>query len=548
LLIADCNRASLMKVVTAKEIQELDRRAEAEYGISSRILMENAGTGAVRVMEQHFPRLYRSRVVVVCGKGNNGGDGLVVARHLVNGGASVQVLLLAKKEEVKGDAAVNLGIAERSGIPLAEVTSGRDLHKHRESLVTADLIVDAILGTGLTGPAQGIAAEAIQLLNSLGRPLVALDLPSGLGSDDGLIQEPCIRAQLTLTLALPKRSLLLFPAARCAGEVRVVDIGIPRVLLTDSKLPVDLTEPEEIRTALPPRDPDAHKGTYGHVLVLAGSPGKTGAAALCSLAALRAGAGLVTLAVPEGLNDLMEVKLTEVMTVGLPETEERTVAFQARDALLGLMEGKRVLALGPGLSTHPETVRLVASLIQAAKIPLVIDADGITALARQPEVLSKASVPVILTPHPGELGRMLWVPKEEVIEKRIPIAQKVTSTYNVTLVLKGARTLIAEPGGAVHINPTGNPGMATAGVGDVLTGVIAGLISQGLAPAIAAVVGVYLHGLAGDLACQQLGPEAMIASDLLEKLPEAIRALKDGTAPRRAPFLRHASWEADAST
>ncbi|MGH7473406.1 MAG: NAD(P)H-hydrate epimerase, partial [Candidatus Methylomirabilales bacterium] len=321
-----------MKVVTAKEIQELDRRAEAEYGISSRILMENAGTGAVRVMEQHFPRLYRSRVVVVCGKGNNGGDGLVVARHLVNGGASVQVLLLAKKEEVKGDAAVNLGIAERSGIPLAEVTSGRDLHKHRESLVTADLIVDAILGTGLTGPAQGIAAEAIQLLNSLGRPLVALDLPSGLGSDDGLIQEPCIRAQLTLTLALPKRSLLLFPAARCAGEVRVVDIGIPRVLLTDSKLPVDLTEPEEIRTALPPRDPDAHKGTYGHVLVLAGSPGKTGAAALCSLAALRAGAGLVTLAVPEGLNDLMEVKLTEVMTVGLPETEERTVAFQARDA------------------------------------------------------------------------------------------------------------------------------------------------------------------------------------------------------------------------
>ena len=328
----------------------------------------------------------------------------------------------------------------------------------------------------------------------------------------------------------------------------MVDIGIPRVLLTDSKLPVDLTEPEEIQTALPPRDPDSHKGTYGHVLVLAGSPGKTGAAALCSLAALRTGAGLVTLAVPEGLNDLMEVKLTEVMTVGLPETEERTVAFQARDALLGLMEGKRVLALGPGLSTHPETVRLVTSLIQAAKIPLVIDADGITALARQPEVLSKASVPVVLTPHPGELGRMLWVPKEEVIEKRIPIAQKVTSTYNVTLVLKGARTLIAEPGGAVHINPTGNPGMATAGVGDVLTGVIAGLISQGLAPAIAAVVGVYLHGLAGDLACRELGPEAMIASDLLEKLPEAIRAFKDGTVPHRAPFLRHASWETGAST
>ncbi|MFQ5848433.1 MAG: NAD(P)H-hydrate dehydratase [Candidatus Methylomirabilales bacterium] len=525
-----------MKVVTAKEMHELDRRAAAEYGVSSLILMENAGAGAVREMERHFPRVCRSRVAVVCGKGNNGGDGLVVARHLANRGASVQVLLLAKKDDLKGDAAINLGIAEKAGISLAEVITVRDLHKHREALAAADLIVDAILGTGLTGPPRGIAVEAIELLNTLGRPLVALDLPSGLGADDGHIQEPCIRAQLTLTFALPKRSLLLFPAAQCAGEVRVVDIGIPRVLSTDPELPVNLTEDEEVRAALPPRDPDAHKGTYGHVLVLAGSPGKTGAAALCSLGALRVGAGLVTCAVPEGLNDLMEVKLTEVMTVGLPETEERTVAYQAREPLLGLMEGKRVLALGPGLSTHPDTARLVAAIIQSAKIPLIIDADGITALARQPEVLSKASVPLILTPHPGELGRLLWVPKEEVVEKRIPIAQKVTSTYDVHLVLKGARTLIAEPGGAIYVNPTGNPGMASGGVGDVLTGMIAGLVSQGLPPTLAAVVGVYLHGLAGDLACQDLGPEAMIATDLLDRLPEAIRAVRDGALPLRTPF------------
>jgi NAD(P)H-hydrate epimerase len=253
------------------------------------------------------------------------------------------------------------------------------------------------------------------------------------------------------------------------------------------------------------------------------------------------------LALPEGLNDVMEVKLTEVMTVGLPETEERTVAFEARDTLLALMEGKRVLALGPGLSTHPETVRLVAALVQAAKIPLVIDADGITALGRQAEVLSKASVPVILTPHPGELSRLLWVSKEEVIEKRIPIAQKVTSTYNVHLVLKGARTVIAEPGGTVHINPTGNPGMATGGVGDVLTGIIAGLVSQGVAPVLAAATGVYLHGLAGDLACRALGPEAMIASDLLEKLPEAIRAVKEDTLPLLTPFPWYPAGETAAS-
>ncbi len=515
-----------MKVVTAKEMQELDRRAEAEHGISSLILMENAGAGAVREMERYFPTLYRSRIAVVCGKGNNGGDGLVVARHLANRGATVQVLLLAKKDELKGDAATNLGIAQKAGIPLAEVVTSRDFQGHREALATSDVIVDAILGTGLTGPARGISAEVIQTLNRLGRPVIALDLPSGLGSDDGRVQDPCIHAQMTLTFALPKRSLLLYPAAQFAGEVRVVDIGIPRVLLTDPKLPVHLIEEAEVRAAFPARDPEAHKGIYGHVLVLAGSPGKTGAAALSSLGALRAGAGLVTLALPEGLNDLMEVKLTEVMTVGLPETEERTVAFEARDALVSLMEGKRVLALGPGLSTHPETARLVTALVQSAKIPLVIDADGITALARQPEVLSKASVPVILTPHPGELSRLLMVPREEVIEKRIPIAQKVTSTYNVYLVLKGAHTLIAEPGGAVHINPTGNPGMATGGAGDVLTGIIAGLLSQGITPALASAAGVYLHGLAGDLACQQLGPEAMIASDLLEKLPDAIHGFK----------------------
>ena len=525
-----------MKVVTAKEMQDLDRRAAAEYGVSSLILMENAGAGSVREMERYYPGLYRSRVAVVCGKGNNGGDGLVVARHLANRGATVQIFLLAKTAELKGDAATNLGIAERSGLSLIHVTTTQDLHARREALATADLIVDAILGTGLTGAARGIVGEAIQLLNNLDRPVIALDLPSGLGSDDGRIVEPCIRADLTLTFALPKRSLLLYPAACCAGEIRVVDIGIPRSLLADPNLTVNLTEHEQVRTAFPPRDPDAHKGTYGHVLVLAGSPGKTGAAALCSLGALRVGAGLVTLAVPKGLNDLMEVKLTEVMTVGLPETEERTVDFQARDDLLNLMEGKRVLALGPGLSIHPETVRLVVDLVRSAKIPLVIDADGVTALARQKEILSKASAPVILTPHPGELSHLLWIPKEEVVDKRIAIAQKVASTYNVHLLLKGARTTVAEPGGQVYLNPTGNPGMATAGVGDVLTGMIAGLVSQGLTPGLAAVVGAYVHGLAGDIACQQRGPEAMIATDLLDKLPDAIRAVKEGSL--RLPSAR----------
>jgi NAD(P)H-hydrate epimerase len=521
----------MIKVVTAKEMQELDRRATAEYGIPSLLLMENAGTETVREMLAAFPALPRSRVAILCGRGNNGGDGFVIARHLLNRGAAVQTSLFSRRAEVKGDARVNLEILERMGASPAEVTARDDLAAVRGVVHASDLVVDAMLGTGAQGPAKGLVAEAIEIINQAGRPVVAVDIPSGLGADDPNPQGPVVRATLTVTFALPKRSLLLYPAAGHAGTLRVVDIGIPSALCRSRDLLLGWLEARDVAAAFPPRDPAAHKGTFGHVLVIAGSVGKTGAAALTSLAALRAGAGLVTLALPESLNDIMEVKLTEAMTEPLPETEARTVAVEALDRVLRLAEGKSAVAIGPGLGTHPSTQEFVRELLGSLRVPVVLDADGLNALAGRAEILARASAPLVLTPHPGELSRLLGVARDEVLGNRIPMTQKVASSFNVTLVLKLARSIVAVPKRDAVIVPTGNPGMATGGTGDVLTGLIAGLLAQGVEPGLAAQAGAYVHGLAGDLAGERWGAEAMLAGDLLECVPEALRRVKAASTP-----------------
>jgi len=516
----------VIKVVTAKEMQELDRRAGAEYGIPSLLLMENAGAETVREMVGAFPGLLRSRVVILCGRGNNGGDGFVVARHLLERGAAVETFLLARRDDVKGDARVNLEILEKMGAAPKEVTTGEGVRALAEPVASADVVVDALLGTGTQGPAKGLFVAAIEIVNRAGRPVVAVDLPSGLSADESEPQGPVIRATLTVTFALPKRCLLLYPAANYAGTVRVVHIGIPSLLCRDPKIPVGLLEMLDVARALPRRDPAAHKGTFGHVLVIAGSVGKTGAAALTALAAQRVGAGLVTLAIPQSLNDIMEVKLTEVMTEPVPETEARTIAREALPRLLALAEGKSAVAIGPGLSTHPSTQKLVRELLPSLKLPIVLDADGINALAGQADLLAGAGSPVILTPHPGELSRLLGIPRDEALRRRIPLVQETASRLNVILVLKMARTVIASPAGDVVIVPTGNPGMASGGTGDVLTGLLAGLLGQGVSPGLSAQAGTFIHGLAGDLAAERLGQEAMLAGDLLEEVPKAIDRVK----------------------
>jgi ADP-dependent NAD(P)H-hydrate dehydratase / NAD(P)H-hydrate epimerase len=528
----------MRRIASAAEMRELDRRAVTQAGIPSLLLMENAGAETVREILAAFPVSAGRRVAVLCGRGNNGGDGFVVARRLHGRGISVRTFLAARRDEVQGDARVNLEILEKLGIPPVEIGSASDLPALGDALHSADLVVDALLGTGARGAARGLLAEIIDLVNQAGKPVAAVDIPSGLGADLPDPLGPAIRASLTVTFAHLKPSLVFFPAAGYAGLVRVVDIGIPGSLDPEGPPDLALLEPSDVAPAFPARNPAAHKGSFGHVLVIAGSVGKTGAAALAALAAQRSGAGLVTLAVPASLNPILEVKLTEVMTVPLPETDGRTIGLDALETIVRLAEGKAVVAIGPGLGTHPATQQLVRLLLARLRLPVVVDADALNALVGESESLARAAGPLVLTPHPGECARLLNVPRAEVLADRIRLARETAVRFRLTLVLKLARTLVADPSGRLAVVPTGNPGMATGGTGDVLTGLIAGLIAQGLAPAESARAGTYLHGLAGDLAARRLGQEAMLAGDLLESIPEAIRQVKGSGATGEASDQR----------
>ena len=520
----------MIKVVTGAEMGALDRRATAEFGIPTLLLMENAGLQVALAVEARYPRRQAPRVLVLTGKGNNGGDGFVVARQLLTRGREVRTLLAAAADEVEGDARTNLAILERTAGPVPALRTPADLERAGADLAWADVVVDALLGTGASGTPRGMVGELIPRVNAAGRPVVAVDVPSGLGADGVGPVGLAVRATLTVALGLPKRSLLLYPHAEWAGEVLTVEIGLPRALREDAALSVDLPDARDVGALLPHRTPDAHKGSSGHVLVVAGSAGLTGAAALCSQAALRIGAGLVTLAVPGSLNDVLEVKLTEVMTAALPETAERSLSQAALAPILALLDGKRVLALGPGLSTHPETVKLVQALVAGCPVPIVLDADGLNAFAGEVARLERRQAPLVLTPHPGELARLLGVSIATVQADRVGVAREAAGRVGATVLLKGARSVVAEPGGTLHITGTGNPGMATAGCGDVLTGVIAGLISQGMAPAAAAMAGAYLHGAAGDLAAARHGAPGMVAGDLLAELAGALGRARESAS------------------
>jgi NAD(P)H-hydrate epimerase len=524
-----------MKIVTAQEMQLLDRRTIEEYGVPGLILMENAGLGVLREMSQRYGDLTGRIITVVAGQGNNGGDGWVLARHLHQQGTQVRVYLLGQKDKVKGDARVNLLIFERIGGELRELArskvSGEELREIKSSFHQSDLIVDAIFGTGLihTRPAlsEQIYSKLIGLMNESTRPIVAVDIPSGITSDTGEVLGAAVKADLTVTFGLPKRGHYLYPGAAHRGVLRVVDIGIPKSLVREIPCPLTLLTPEEIRQALPARPVDAHKGNFGHVLVIGGSVGKTGAAALAAQAALRVGAGLVTLGIPSSLNPIMEQKLTEVMTIPLPETSGQTLSLAAEKTLIDIAQDKSVVILGPGLSTHPETQELVRKLLHALRLPIVLDADGVNALAGHTDALAQVKTKLVLTPHPGEMARLLGTTNQKVQGDRLGIAQSFAKRCNVCLVLKGAHTVLADPQGFLWINPTGNPGMASGGTGDVLSGLLGGLISQGLEPFQASKVGVYLHGLAGDLAAAQKGIMGIIAGDLIECIPLAIQKIRN---------------------
>jgi len=515
-----------MKVLTSKEMREIDRKTIEEIGIPGPVLMENAGIRITGAILKRFPRLTEENVVIVAGKGNNGGDGFVVARHLFNLGARPNVLLLASKQELKGDAALNLGIAEKIGVEIAEVTKIGEWKKHRIGLFHASVIVDAIFGTGLLKPAEGLYAAAIEDINKAPGFTVAVDIPSGLSSDTHLLIGPAVKADLTVALAAPKIGHVLPPAEEYVGELVISDISIPSFLFEDESLKLEVIEKKDALPYIQKRKRDSHKGTYGHLFVLAGSLGKTGAAVMAAKAALRMGAGLVTVGTPQSCLPVIARSMMELMTEALPETPQKTISEAALPMVLDLLKGKDAVLIGPGISAHPSTAKLVVSLLPKIKVPAVIDADGLNILAENPDALKSFSCPAVLTPHPGEFARLIRRSNKDVLDGRLALAAEFAAKYKVFLVLKGYRTLVATPQGKIFINPTGNPGMATGGSGDVLSGMIASLIIQEKNILGATAAAVYLHGLSGDIGAKKIGERPLIAGDLIKYLPQALKEME----------------------
>ena len=523
----------MKRLVTAAVMREMDRTAIEGRGIAGADLMENAGAGAAAVILEHFDVEDGRLVVVLCGKGNNGGDGFVIARHLKQAGATPVALLLgARIDEVRGDAAGAMHAWSEAGGETRAVTDSGALRTARPLIAEADLLVDAMLGTGAIGAPRGLLEDAVDTVNAVDVPVVAVDIPSGLDADTGAVPGACVIAALTATLALPKRGLYLYPGREFVGHLAVVDIGIPEEILDGPADQPLLVEPRDCILRLPDREPEMHKGDRGHLLVVGGSAGLTGAVALAAEAAVRAGAGKVTAGVPLSLLDVMEVKLTEAMVLGLPELDVRALSQAAFDRVMLFDPGRlTALAVGPGAGRHRSTRSLFRRILEEIHVPTVLDADGIHAFAGAADLLRTAAAgeDLILTPHLGEFCTLTGMAKEDVLADRFDAVRGWAKRLDAVIVLKGAPTLIAEPDGVtVYLNPTGSEALATGGSGDVLTGLIAGFLAQGVAPVDAAVAGVYVHGMIADFICETWNsPYGLKAGDLIEAFTPALADLLD---------------------
>ncbi len=524
-----------MRILNAAQMREADRHTIEEIGIPSLVLMENAGRQVVAALEAAYDDLHDRRVAILCGRGNNGGDGFVVARTLLQRDVDVSVFVIGALDQVRGDARVNLEILGRLGLTVVDINGEQDWELHSSEIATCDLIVDAIFGTGLSAPLGGLLETIVEDLNEMAIPVVAVDLPSGLSADTHELIGKCVQAAMTVTLAAPKLPLVLPPGQFATGELVVADIGIPGDVIDGVEGPrIELLTRDGVRDLLQPRAADSHKGDFGHVLVVAGSRGKSGAAHLAAVAALRSGAGLVTVATPRSVQPIVAALAAEYMTEPLDETPEGSVRGDAVERVLAIKHD--VVAVGPGLGAGENSRRFVRELLERSGVPLVMDADALNVFADDPAALAgREGLDVIITPHPGEMARLLGVPIEEVQANRIDTARSFATTHRLYVILKGHRTIIAAPDGAVFINPTGNPGMATGGTGDVLTGMLAAWLGQLLDPEAACKLGVFLHGMAGDLAEADEGEVAMTAGDIVAHLGDALLEL---TARRRVETPR----------
>lgn len=514
-------------VLSAEEMAECDREAMKLFGISGQILMENAGAGIARWIADRFAPIRGKTVSIFSGKGNNGGDGFVVARHLANAGARVQVFVWSRPQ--RGDAARNLDILKRISRAAPDEVSITSVSASHLSSLHSDLIIDSVFGTGFSGTVKPAYRKVFQWINAQSAPRVAVDIPSGVNGTTGKADRDSIRATVTLTLGTVKRGLLCNEGRDLSGEVHVIDIGIPRSVLLGRKSQTFLMEMSDVQAVMPARASTTHKYTAGKVFVLAGSTGYTGAAALTARAALRAGAGAVVLGTPSSVYPILARAVTEAIVVPMPSTPAGSLSAEAESAVLERMEWADVCVVGPGLSRNSETSALIRSVLTRARGRIVADADALTILAKDgSKVVKRSSADFVLTPHTGEASRLLGIPAGEIEEQRVDIARDAARSFQATIVLKGAPTATASPDGTVFLNSTGNPGMATVGAGDVLAGMLGGLWAQGMERPAAAWAGVYLHGLAGDLAASRLGQKSLLAGDLIDALPDAFRRVEGG--------------------
>jgi ADP-dependent NAD(P)H-hydrate dehydratase / NAD(P)H-hydrate epimerase len=511
-----------MWVVTAEQMQILDRRTIQEAKVPGTTLMERAGTGAMTQLIEAFGSPKGKKVVILCGKGNNGGDGLVVARLLVKKGAKLTVIVMAPLQELSPDAKMMYRRLSKIIRPsLITVNPSEDSLPFLTK--DADILVDALLGTGLSSVVRPPYTFAIEAMNASQAFTLAIDIPSGLDSSTGAILGAAVQADLTVTFGLPKLGLYVGPAIDKVGIIRIIDIGIPQDFVSNLNPQIHLLSQEMVHPLIPLRPPSSHKGTFGHVGIIGGSQGKTGAPAMAGLAALRIGSGLVTVATPQSVSSILESKLLEVMTEPMPESAQHLLGMESYSDLRAFAANKSALAFGPGMGISPDTTEALCQLLPQLDAPCVLDADALNGLAQHIQIFSAMKRPPILTPHPGEMARLLpGSSSKQVNEDRIGVSRQFAMQHQVVLVLKGARTIIAEPRGQVAICPTGNPGMASAGMGDVLTGIITGLLAQGLSSWDAARAGVFLHGLAGDLAAATIGEPGLIAGDVLTAIPHAL--------------------------
>lgn len=519
-----------MRVLTAAQMREADRRTVEDVGLPSIVLMENAGRQVVAAIERAFEDAPVLRFAVLCGRGQNGGDGFVVARCLHERGRDVTVYLVGREVDVRGDARINLRVLSHLSIEVVEVADATAWELHAPEVLGADIVVDAILGTGLAGPVTGLVASIVDDLNASGTPVVSVDLPSGLDASSASVTGPAIQATLTVALGAPKLPLVLPPAEEHAGTVYLADIGIPRAVIAGlGGERVELITRERVRRHVSPRPAESQKGDYGRVLIVAGSQGRTGAAWLAAMGALRSGAGLVTVATPRSCQAILAALGAEYMTLGLEDTADGHIDFGAVDTVSDV--DADVIVMGPGLGRSPSTMAFVQAVVDQAGVPVILDADALSAWAGDLDRLrGREDAPLVITPHPGEMARLVGLPIEEVQQRRLELARDVASARHVHVVLKGYRTVVASPDGHIGLNTTGNPGMATGGTGDVLAGMIGAWCAQLLDAGAACHLAVHLHGLAGDLAAADEGDVAMIAGDVVERLGDAL--LEVTAAPR----------------